>query len=297
MSSPSLKARSHCRLILFTCLLTASPALHAQEAQSGSRMIDVGGLKLRAQITGQAREGKPTVVFVGGLGDSLEAWKSVQPAVAEFAQVVAYDRAGLGQSESDNAPPTPRHVAAQLRTLLQNAGIKPPYLLVGHSLGGPYVRMFAGLYPSEVAGLVFVDPKDFTPTRAEQIAVWTELGAGEAGMNAMEKQMEQHFAEKSPAIRAEAEVSLQLERSGWEDFRSLPPLPDIPVVILMATKIDLPPAVKLVVGKHRLFSLTKWAAEGANGTLVVTSRSGHYIHGDEPELVIWAIRRAIEAPR
>lgn len=295
----SPKTRSHW-LALLTCLLAASPALlpaGAQETQNASQMIDVGGLKLRAQIAGQAREGKPAVVFVGGLGDSLEAWKLVQPAVAEFAQAVAYDRAGLGQSEPDTASPTPRRVAAQLHTLLQNAGIKPPYVLVGHSLGGPYVRMFAGLYPSEVAGLVFVDPKDFTPTRAEQLAVWTELGAGEAGMNAMEKQMEQQFAESPPAIRAEAEVALQLERSGWEDFRALPPLPDVPVVILMATKIDLPPVVKLVVGKHRLFSLTRWAAEVADGTLVVTTRSGHYIHSSEPELVTWAIRRALDFSR
>jgi hypothetical protein len=84
--------------------------------------------------------------------------------------------------------------------------------------------MFAGLYPNEVAGLVFVDSKDFTPTRAEQLAVWTELGPGEAGMNAQEKAMEQQFAGSAPAVRAEAEVALQLDRSGWEDFRSLPSL-------------------------------------------------------------------------
>ncbi len=295
----SLKARSH-RLALLTCLLAASPALlpaGAQETHNAARMIDAGGLKLRAQIAGQAREGKPAVVFVGGLGDSLETWKLVQPAVAELTQAVTYDRAGLGQSEPDTAPPTPRRVAAQLHALLQNAGIHPPYVLVGHSLGGPYVRMFAGLYPGEVAGLVFVDPKDFTLTRAEQVAVWTELGAGEAGLNASEQQMEQQFAQSSPAIRAEAQVALQLDRSGSEDFRSLPAFPDVPVVVLMAGKIDVPPAVKAVMGKHRLLSLIKWAAQVQDATLVVTTRSGHYIHSEEPELVTWAIRRTLEPSR
>lgn len=299
-----LNTRSHwsrravCLLALVTGLLVASPALlHAepQGAQGSPRMIDVGGLKLRAQIAGQARAGKPAVVFVGGLGDSLEAWKLVQPAVADLAQTVAYDRAGLGQSEPDSAAPTPRHVAAQLHALLQNAGIKPPYVLVGHSLGGPYVRMFAGLYSSEVAGLVFVDPKDFTPTRAEQVAVWTELGPGEAGLNAQEKAMEQQFASAAPVVHAEAEVALQLDKSGWEDFRSLPPFPDVPVVILMAGKIDVPPPVKAIMGKHRVLSLLRLAAQVPDGTLVATTRSGHYIHSSEPELVVWAIRRALDS--
>lgn len=303
----SLNARSHrtrrglCRLALVTCLLAASPAwlpAGAQEAQSTPQMIDVGGLKLRALITGQAREGQPTVVLVGALGDSLdEAWPLVQPAVAQFARVVAYDRAGLGKSEPDSAPPTPRRVAAQLHALLQNAGIKPPYVLVGHSLGGPYVRMFAGLYPGEVAGLVFVDPTDFTATRAEQLALWTELGAGESGMNGIEKQMEQQFAGSAPAIRAEAEVYLQLQRSGWEDFRSLPPFPQVPIVILMAGKVDVPPAVKAVMGKHRILTFMKWASEAPDATLVATTRSGHYIQASEPELVTWAIRRALEPAR
>lgn len=298
MSSSAVDRRIVCRLTLLISLLVAAPAWPQAEAPSTTQMIDVGGHKLRARIDGSSREGQPTVVLVGGLGDSLEVWSQVQPAVASFARVVSYDRAGLGQSEADSAPPTPRRIATQLHALLHNAGIQPPYVLVGHSIGGPHVRMFAGLYPGEVAGLVFVDPTDFTQTRADQLAIWTELGPGEAGLNAFEKAQAEQFAQQyagaSPGLRAEAEVAiLQLPKSGWENFRSLPPLPDIPVVILMATKVDLPPDVKMAIGRQRLLHFTKWATDVPDGALVVTTRSGHYIHSSEPELVTWAIRRAL----
>lgn len=277
-------------LVLVTSLLVACPALPQ------TQMIDAGGLKLRAQIAGQAREGQPTVVLVGGLGDPLEIWKLVQPAVAQFARVVAYDRAGLGQSEPDTAPPTPQRISTQLHTLLQNAGIKPPYVLVGHSIGGPHIRMFASLYPKDVAGLVYVDPSDFTQTRDDQIAIWNAFGIGEAGLKAQEQQFTQQFAEKPAAIRAEAEVSLQLNQSGWKDFASLPPLPDIPIVVLMAGKADLPPQVKAVIGKQRMEHFAKWAVEGSQGTFLITGRSDHYIQSSEPELVTWAIQRVLAVP-
>lgn len=281
-------------LAVMACLLVASPALAQAGSPSKTQMIDVGGLKLRAQIDGSAREGQPTVVLVSALGDSLETWKLVQPAVAQFARVVAYDRAGLGQSEADATPPTPQRIANQLHALLQSAGLKPPYVLVGHSIGGPFIRMFAGLYPSEVAGLVYVDPSDFTQTRADQLAIFTELGAGEAGMIAMEKSQEQQMAEAPPAVRGELAISAHQIKNGWADFFALPPVPDVPVVILMATKVDIPPAFKAAIGKQRILHLAKWAADASDGLFVVTSRSGHYLQQSEPELITWAVRRALK---
>jgi len=301
-SRPKALRRTLGSLALAASLLVVSLDAAPARAQGSTQKIDVGGHKLRIQIDGKAREGQPTVVLVSGMGDSLEVWNQVQPAVAAFARVVSYDRAGLGQSEPGTVPPTPRNIATELHTLLQNAGIKPPYVLVGHSIGGPHVRMFAGLYPGEVAGLVFVDPTDFTQSRADQIAIWTALGAGEAGLLAFEKgqaeQFPQQFADASPGLRSEAEVAiLQLPKSDWEDFRALPPLPDVPLVVLMATKVDLPPAVKAAVGQQRVLHLAKWAVDVSDGTFVMTSRSGHYIHNSEPELVTWAIRKAVKADR
>ena len=270
-------------------LLVAVLVLAKEDVQK----VDVEGRKLRVQIEGQAREGQPAVVFVSGLGEGVEAWRLVQPQVAQLTRTVSYDRAGLGQSEPDEARPTHQHAMAQLRTLLQNAGIKPPYVLVGHSIGGPLIRVFAGLYPSEVAGLVFVDPTDFTQTRADQLAIWTTLGSGEAGLEAFDKTVWGQFAEAHPAVRAEAEVAEQLTKGGWEDYRSLAPLPDIPVVILMGAKYDLPPEMLRVMGKQRMEHLAKLAVEVPNGALVVTNRSGHGIHHSEPELVTWAVKRTL----
>ena len=281
-------------LAVLACLLVASPALAQAGPPSKTQMVDVGGLKLRAQIDGSAREGQPTVVLVSAFGDSLEAWKPVQPAVAQLARVVAYDRAGLGQSEKEDAPPTPQRVATQLRALLQNAGIQPPYVLVGHSIGGAYIRMFAGLYPGEVAGLVYVDPSDFTQTRADLLAIFTELGAGEAGLNAMETAQQQQFAQAPPALRAEGEVVAQLYKNGWADFFALPPVPDVPVVILMAGKAEMPPELKAAFGKQRILHFAKWAADVSDGMLVMTGSSGHYIQQSEPDLVVWAVRRALK---
>ena len=275
--------------LAFMGLLVAVLAL----SYEGPQKIDAGGLKLRVQIEGQAREGQPTVVFVSGLGEGVEAWKLVQPQVAQLTRTVSYDRAGLGQSEMEEARPTFQRVAAQLHTLLQNAGIKPPYVLVGHSIGGPHIRMFAGLYPSEVAGLVYVDPTDFTQTRADQLAIWTALGQGEAGLKAFEKAMWEPLAQAPPAVRAEAEVAEQMTKGGWEEYRSLAPLPDIPVVILMGAKYELPPEMLVVMGRQRLEHFAKLATEVSNGAVVMTNRSGHGIHQSEPELVTWAIKRVL----
>lgn len=281
-------------LLVFLLLILAACARAAQEAP---QKFDVGGLHLRAQIEGKSHDGQPAVVFVSGLGGGVDDWRQVQPAVAQIAQSVTYDRAGLGQSEAEEAPPTPQRIATQLRTLLQKAGIKPPYVLVGHSIGGAHIRMFAGLYPSEVAGLIYVDPPDFTQTREDQMAMAKALGAGEAEVNALFESMRQQFVGAPPAIRAEAEVSVQLNKSGWADFRSLPPVPDVPVVVLMTTRMNLPPEMQEVAGKQRLEHLAGWAAEVSNGTFVLTTRSDHYIQNSEPELVIWAIQRALEAKK
>jgi pimeloyl-ACP methyl ester carboxylesterase len=99
-------------------------------------------------------------------GTGLNAWSPVLQDVSEFATVVAYDCAGIGGSEADGHAPTPTHVARKLRALLTGIGMSPPYVLVGHSWGGLLIRMFAAMYPGEVAGLVYVDPTD--PRSLEQ---------------------------------------------------------------------------------------------------------------------------------
>lgn len=104
-----------------------------------------------------AGSGSPTVVLEAGLGGMSSAWAWIQPEIAKFSRVVSYDRAGLGWSESDVAPKTARLAACRLRVILRHAEALPPYILVGHSMGGLLVRVFADLFPDEVAGMVQVD--------------------------------------------------------------------------------------------------------------------------------------------
>lgn len=134
-----------------------------------TRMIDMGGYKLRIRTAGQAGANLPTVVFESGLGTPLENWKEVQRDVARETATFAYDRAGIGRSDSDHETPTIKHIVSELHALLAKAKIPPPYVLVGHSSGGPAVRLFAAHYPGEVAGLVFVDPSDWKDTGDQEL--------------------------------------------------------------------------------------------------------------------------------
>ncbi len=131
-------------------------------------LVDVGGYRLHINCTGS---GSPAVVIDAGWGDWSTAWGLVQPEVAKTTRVCTYDRAGTGWSEAGPLPRDAAQFAKELHTLLQNAHIPGPYVLAGHSLGGLPVRVFAGTYPAEVAGVVLIDsmtPQQFTPAPAEK---------------------------------------------------------------------------------------------------------------------------------
>jgi pimeloyl-ACP methyl ester carboxylesterase len=117
-------------------------------------LVDVGGHSLHINCVG---EGSPTVILESGSGATSVDWANIQPEVADTTRVCAYDRAGSGWSEPGPGPGDPQQIAAELHTLLGNAGIDGPYILVGHSFGGLYVLMYADLYPNEVEGMVLVD--------------------------------------------------------------------------------------------------------------------------------------------
>lgn len=124
--------------------------------QPPGRLIDVGGFKLHIYATGPPAG--PVVVLDAALAGTAISWCLVQPEVARFARVCAYDRAGLGWSEAGPLPRTAGRLAAELHVLLERAGEPPPYVLVGHSFGGLVLRVFAARWPHETAALVLVDP-------------------------------------------------------------------------------------------------------------------------------------------
>src|SRR4051794_23181215 len=132
--------------------VTAANGLGAS-SQTG-RLIDVGGHRLYIECTGT---GSPVVVLQSGLGESSSYWGRIAPALAPSTTVCAYDRAGHGRSDSVAAPQDAIALATDLHTLLERADVPGPYVVVGHSSGGPYVRAFAARYPEQIAGMVLLD--------------------------------------------------------------------------------------------------------------------------------------------
>jgi len=125
-------------------------------------LVNVGGYSLHINCVG---EGSPTVILESALGAMSAHWVRVQQVVAETTRVCAYDRAGMGWSEPGPEPRDARQISSELHTLLKDADTEGPYVLVGHSYGGLYARMYAARYPNEVAGVVLVDsshPEQFT---------------------------------------------------------------------------------------------------------------------------------------
>ena len=118
------------------------------------KLVDLGGHQLHVNCTGK---GSPTVVFENGLGDFSIDWALVQPHVSSFTRVCTYDRAGYAWSDPGPKPRTFSQLNLELRDALAKHGERGPFVLVGHSYGGPVVRNFATIYPQDVVGLVFVD--------------------------------------------------------------------------------------------------------------------------------------------
>jgi pimeloyl-ACP methyl ester carboxylesterase len=152
--------------VLGLTLQSLATALDRRHYPAPGRMVDVGGRDLHLYCTGSP-DGRPTVILEQGGGGFALAWFRVQPEVARATRVCAYDRAGLGWSDPGPPPRDGVHIAQDLHALMQNGGIRGPYVLVGHSYGGLFVRAFASEYPSEVAGLVLLDsahPDQWTRT-------------------------------------------------------------------------------------------------------------------------------------
>jgi pimeloyl-ACP methyl ester carboxylesterase len=129
------------------------------------RLVDVGGWRLHLHCTGKPGPSQPSVILEAGAGDFSVEWSLVQPGVASFARVCSYDRAGDGWSDLGPHPRTMRQIAYELHTLLDKAGERPKYVLVGHSYGAWLTRVYAATYPAEVAGILMIEGGADNPWR------------------------------------------------------------------------------------------------------------------------------------
>lgn len=142
-------------LLLIICIPAISIAcpITDQDKISGGRCVDVGGYQIYAKILGQA---KPVVILDIGLGGDISTWNGIAEQISQFARVIIYDRAGYGKSDSrpGTHPITSQDTVNTLKSLLAKLDIKPPYFLIGHSLGGLNMQLFAQKYPNDIAGVV-----------------------------------------------------------------------------------------------------------------------------------------------
>lgn len=267
-----------------------------------TRAVTIDGIAVRVRTSDLSARpaGAPIVVFESGAATPLETWDRVLDAVAQFAPVVAYDRSGTGQTPWDNQPPTFSHVGARLKRLLTELGAPPPYVLVGHSLGGALVRYFAGSRPGDIAGILYLDPTDITMTHADMNALLLSIGAKDGDYDTFRRQMEKLVPTSGP-IGAEAAVMTKLLDADPAD-RGLPPAPPVAASIVLAGRIGTPPqklapfdvkAFAAAMQELRVKRLRAWVT--GRGTFEVATESGQFVHRDEPERVITAIR-ALAAP-
>lgn len=296
------------RLAAIVLVLSLPRAIHAQEARApaSAEIIEIDGLKVRVVAVGlkERRPGEPVIVFEAGATNSLDAWAEIVPEVASLAPVVAYDRAGLGESEWDEIRPTPQHVTGRLRRILSRLGASPPYLLVGHSWGGMLIHYYAGLHPSEIAGIVFVDPAPvLTQDLSGNFAPFKAIGADPTGFDIYWSSFAILMSKASPAARAEFDVYRALVNSDFAE-RDLRPLPKVPTAVLVAGKYmhlpfydDYPFDSRAYFEadlRHRLSLLQEWALASDNGLLVLSRAATHTIPRDDPQLVSWSIKWVLD---
>jgi len=140
--------------------------LFSSAPQPPGELVDIGDFKLHINSTG-AKNKLPTLIIEGGNGMASEYYHWLSEGLKDRMRVVRYDRAGIGYSDASNTSRDPETIAHELHALLERVGESPPYILVGHSLGGPYIRVFTELYPDEVIALFLLDTTH--PDRAERI--------------------------------------------------------------------------------------------------------------------------------
>lgn len=273
------------------------------------KMVDVGGHRLHLDCTGA---GSPTVVIDAGWGDWSTAWGHVQSEVAKTTRVCTYDRAGMGWSDPGPLPRDARQFARELHTLLSEARIPAPYVLVGHSLGGLAVRVYAHDHPSEVVGVVLVDsmsPNQFTTSAADTQDASTSMSRAFslpvllARCGAMRL-----FAEPLGLL---SDVPPDVEAAYFARFVRPQHLQTyieegqgMPATSAQAAAVTTFGDLPLIVLSRGLDGEADWDAMQAemlqlssDSQRLVADKSGHNIELDQPEAAIAAIVTMVEAFR
>ncbi|UPG96755.1 alpha/beta fold hydrolase [Luteibacter aegosomatissinici] len=292
------------------------------------RLVDVGGgrrINLYCRGTGS-----PAVIFDSGLSDSTIAWARVQPVISETNMTCSYDRAGLGFSDAATRPGTPRNDVDDIHKALRIAGVRPPYVVVGHSSGGRAVRVFADRYRSEVVGMVLVDPSHEDQDRRLQALDKAEghvrpkpaadevncVDAAKSGTIPTDSpayatcvgEPDARFSEAINAANMRIAATLAYQQAVASEYQTFPregaeqtratrrDFGDMPLIVLDAPYTRLK---RFTQAQYDARSAMKdqmhreLAAMSSRGSIEYVANTSHLIPFDRPEVVIDAIRRVL----
>jgi pimeloyl-ACP methyl ester carboxylesterase len=295
------------------------------------RFVEIGnGRRLYVCEKGS---GGPTVLFESGIAATNLNWFHIQEIVSRFTYTASYDRGGLGWSSPCRTARTPGNIASELHDLLQGAGIRPPYVLVGHSFGGLVMRRYAVMYPEDVAGVVLVDPmrieewppldpaKQSTLDRGKKlsryaipiarfglarlavksalchsgrVSRWLAGAAGDGGRHVLGRVTDE--VGKMPR-EVWPIVAAHWSRPGYYAgmHHHVSAVPDTVREMLDAAPIHNIPVLVLTPGKSSPLDQQQLLRIGDNVQQVIAPASAHWIHLDEPDLVIDSIREMVTA--
>lgn len=318
MGSHKLLARIGTTLVLL-CLLVGGSGVaynelslrhYRQVAGVPGKLYDIGGYSMHLYCTG---EGSPTIVLSSGLGDDFTGWAKVQPALSRQTRVCSYDRAGFGWSESRPGIQDANAISSQLHQLIGAAGVRLPFVLVGHSISGIYLRSYAAHYPDDLAGLVFVDgatplqddriPKELVKIQEDQRRQmpWQKLlmMLGWYRLQGDCTSIPPGFEAYSAWIKADScipsqmdamENELDAERTSGEETIHAGPFGNLPVLILSRDPNVLAPNWPAAVSKANAIAWGQMQeeAKGLSGQSrrIIAKGSDHYLQNDRPDLVI-----------
>ncbi|MEO1654209.1 MAG: alpha/beta hydrolase, partial [Bacteroidota bacterium] len=252
------------------------------------------------------KKGQPLIVLQSGFATPLDHWDRIWEGTTQIGPVLAYDRPGIGKSEATDINPNLKNVADHLLKILDHLEQPPPYILVGHSLGGAYVRGFAHYYPEMLAGLIMIDPADFTETQENKRLYYNVLGWDaqriDQELATIDERWEKRKNNMPPALVAEGMVLADLRKDDFKEIREKP-LPNIPVHILTGGRFDMPAnmrsqeydneALFRSKMKHRVTRWTEVIQSVDKGMLFYSGDAGHFVHVDDPELLLSSLRIAL----
>ncbi len=332
MHAPLPAKRSHSRrwiggaiglgllLLLGAGALTQSLLTDHERAQypAPGQMVSVGTHRLHLRCQGS---GEPLVLLESGLSGWSQDWAAVQPALARHTQVCSYDRAGYAWSDEAPQPHTGLAAVEDLRTLLRNAGMHGPLVVVGHSWGGMLAQLLAQTHPDEVAGLVLVDALHHDQTATMDPAAHArysrnmDMLTGSAtwlaplGLTRLAGMPASVVLDKLPATEQPAARALAMQSKNYralhteylgidpalEEARRLRPVPRVPTIVLSTNALsEFPPGWDREDMRQHWIAGQRALARETGAKHVVLSDASHYLQLERPQLVAAAVQEVVD---